>query len=159
RQLANARQGTHDTKTRGEVRGGGGETWRQKGTGGARQGATRSPQWAGGGVVWGPQPPEYTPRVRQKKGGLGIRSAVSAKVRDDRLTVVSGLAEIEPKTKAMKAVIASLPQGRSTLIVTPGRAEVIERAAGNLPDVRTIHAPFLNVRDVLKYERLVVSQD
>jgi large subunit ribosomal protein L4 len=158
-QLANARQGTHDTKTRGEVRGGGRKPWRQKGTGRARQGSTRSPQWKGGGVVWGPHPRKYTQRMPQKMRRLAVRSALSAKVRDERLTVVSGLGEIEPKTKAMKSVLEALPSGRSTLIVTPGRAEAIERAAGNLTNVRTIHASYLNVRDVLKYERLIVSQD
>src|SRR4051812_38825467 len=148
-QQANARLGTHDTKTRGEVRGGGKKPWRQKGTGRARQGSTRSPQWIGGGVVWGPHPRKYTQRMPQKMRRLAIRSALSAKVRDERLTVVSGLGEIEAKTKAMMAVIGTLPVGRSVLIVTPGRAEGIERAAGNLPNVRTIHASYLNVRDVL----------
>jgi large subunit ribosomal protein L4 len=158
-QQANARLGTHDTKTRSEVRGGGRKPWRQKGTGRARQGSTRAPQWIGGGVVWGPHPRKYTQRMPQKMRQLAVRSALSAKVRDDRVTVVAGLAEIEPKTKAMKSVIEALPTGRSVLIVTPGSAESIERAAGNLPNVRTIHASFLNVRDVLKYERLIVVQD
>jgi large subunit ribosomal protein L4 len=158
-QQANARLGTHDTKTRGEVRGGGRKPWRQKGTGRARQGSTRAPQWIGGGVVWGPHPRKYTQRMPQKMRQLAVRSALSAKVRDERLTVVAGLSEIEPKTKAMKAVIEALPAGRSVLIVMPGSVESIERAAGNLPNVRTIHASYLNVRDVLKYERLVVVQD
>jgi large subunit ribosomal protein L4 len=158
-QQANARRGTHDTKTRGEVRGGGRKPWRQKGTGRARQGSTRAPNWIGGGVVWGPHPRKYTQRMPQKMRQLAVRSALSAKVRDERLTVVAGLGDIEPKTKAMLTVLKAIPQGRSVLIVTSGRAEVVERAAGNLPNVRTIHAPYLNVRDVLKYERLVISQD
>lgn len=158
-QQANQRLGTHDTKTRGEVRGGGRKPWRQKGTGRARQGSIRSPQWVGGGVVWGPHPRKYTQRMPLKMRRLAIRSALSAKVRDERLTVISGLSDIEARTKAMKSVIEKLPASRSVLIVTPGRDVAVERAAGNLENVRTIHASYLNVRDVLKYERLVVIQD
>jgi large subunit ribosomal protein L4 len=90
---------------------------------------------------------------------LAIRSVLSAKLRDDRLTVIDGLAEVEPRTKAMKAVLATLPAARSVLIVTPGRVESIARGAGNLADVATIQAPYLNVRDVLKYERLLVTRE
>lgn len=158
-QQANQRQGTHDTKTRAEVRGGGRKPWRQKGTGRARQGSTRAPQWIGGGVVWGPHPRKYTQRMPLKMRRLAIRSALSAKVRDERLTIIAGLNDIEPKTKAMKSVIEKLPASRSVLIVTPGKVEAVERAAGNLENVRTILAGYLNVRDVLKYERLVISQD
>jgi len=159
RQQANARLGTHDTKTRSEVRGGGRKPWRQKGTGRARQGSTRAPNWIGGGVVWGPHPRKYTQRMPQKMRQLAVRSALSAKLRDERVTVITGLGELEPKTKAMKAVIEKLPQSRSYLIVTPEKVEVVERGAGNLENVRTILSAYLNVRDVLKYERLVVSQD
>lgn len=159
RQQANARKGTHDTKTRAEVRGGGRKPWRQKGTGRARQGSIRSPQWIGGGVVWGPHPRSYVQAMPRQMRRLAIRSALSAKVRDGRLTVVQGLGEIEPRTKVMKDIIAQLGQARSFLIVMPGRVESIVRAAGNLPRVDTIHAPYLNVRDVLKYERLVVTQE
>jgi large subunit ribosomal protein L4 len=158
-QQANQRQGTHDTKTRSEVRGGGKKPWRQKGTGRARQGSTRAPQWIGGGVVWGPHPRKYTQRMPQKMRILAIRSALSAKVRDERLTVISGLSDIEPKTKEMKIIISKLPESRSILIVKAGKDEAIDRAAGNLENVRTILAPYLNVRDVLKYERLIVSQE
>ena len=159
RQQANARKGTHDTLTRGRVRGGGKKPWRQKGTGRARQGSIRAPQWSGGGVVWGPHPRSYAQDMPRKMRRLAIRSALSAKVRDGRLTVVDGLAGIEPRTKAMKGVLAALPEARSILIVVPDRIESIARAAGNLPDVATIQAPYLNVRDVLKYERLVVTRD
>ena len=159
RQLANARLGTHDTKTRAEVRGGGRKPWRQKGTGRARQGSTRSPQWVGGGVVWGPHPRSYRQEMPRQMRRLAIRSALSAKLRDDRLTIVDGLGDVEARTKAMKAVLAALPVSRSMLIVMPGRVESIERGAGNLPDVKTIHAPYLNVRDVLKYDRLVVTRE
>jgi large subunit ribosomal protein L4 len=159
RQQANARKGTHNTKTRGKVRGGGAKPWRQKGTGRARQGSIRSPQWKGGGVVWGPHPRSYTQAMPRKMRQLAIRSALSAKLRDDRMTVVDGLAAVEPKTKVMKGVLATLPPSRSILIVTPDRGEMIRRGAGNLPNVDTIQANYLNVRDVLKYERLVVTRE
>ena len=159
RQQANARLGTHQTKTRGEVSGGGRKPWRQKGTGRARQGSIRSPQWIGGGVVFGPHPRSYEQRMPRKMRRLAIRSALSAKLRDGRLTVVQGMGEIEPKTKTMKGILAKLPEARSVLIVVPAAMEAVERAAGNLPDVATIHAPYLNVRDVLKHERLVVTQE
>lgn len=159
RQQANARKGTHNTLTRGEVRGGGKKPWRQKGTGRARQGSIRSPQWSGGGVVWGPHPRSYAQDMPRQMRRLAIRSALSAKVRDGRLTVIDGLEAIEPRTKAMKGVIGSLPLARSVLIVTPGHSDVVKRGAGNLEDVETIQAAYLNVRDVLKYERLIVSRE
>jgi large subunit ribosomal protein L4 len=159
RQQANARKGTHDTLTRGKVRGGGKKPWRQKGTGRARQGSTRAPQWKGGGVVFGPHPRSYRQQLPRKMRRLAIRSALSAKLRDDRLTVIQGLGEIEPRTKVMKGVLEQLPQSRSYLIVVPERVESIYRASGNLQDVLTIQAPVLNVRDVLKYERLVVTEE
>jgi large subunit ribosomal protein L4 len=159
RQQANARLGTHDTKTRGEVRGGGRKPWRQKGTGRARQGSIRSPQWAGGGVVWGPHPRKYTQALPKQMSRLAIRSALSAKVQDERLTVVQGLSDIEPRTKAMKALLEKLPQGRSVLIVIPEKSDAIERASGNLENVRTCLASYVNVRDLLKYERIVITPE
>src|SRR4051794_9244299 len=132
RQLANARLGTRDTKTRGEVRGGGAKPWRQKGTGRARQGSIRSPQWIGGGVVWGPHPRSFVQDMPRKMRRLAVRSALSAKVRDERLTVMAGLSDVEPKTKAMKEVIATLPESRSILIVTDGKVDPIRKSAGNL---------------------------
>jgi large subunit ribosomal protein L4 len=159
RQHANARLGTRNTKTRGEVRGGGRKPWRQKGTGRARQGSIRAPQWAGGGVVWGPHQRSFKQEMPHKMRQLAVRSALSAKVRDERMTVIEGLAEVEPKTKAMKAVLAALPPARSVLIVTDGRVEPIRKASGNLQDVWAIDARYLNVRDVLKYERLLVTRE
>jgi large subunit ribosomal protein L4 len=159
RQQANARLGTHDTKTRAEVRGGGRKPWRQKGTGRARQGSIRAPQWAGGGVVFGPHPRKYTQSLPRQMRRLAIRSALSAKLRDERLTVIQGLTEIEPKTKTMKTIIEKLPASRSILIVVADKNEVIDRAASNLPNVQTIVAGYVNVRDVLKYERLVVTPE
>jgi len=159
RQQANARLGTADTKTRAEVRGGGRKPWRQKGTGRARQGSIRSPQWAGGGVVFGPHPRSYTQALPRQMRVLAIRSALSAKFHDDRMTVLQGLGDIEPKTKTMKAIIEKLPESRSILIVIPDKSEVVDRAASNLPNVHTILASYVNVRDVLKYERLVVTPE
>jgi large subunit ribosomal protein L4 len=159
RQQANARLGTHDTKTRGEVRGGGRKPWRQKGTGRARQGSIRSPQWKGGGVVFGPHPRSYTQAMPKQMRRLAIRSVLSAKVRDERLTVVQGLSDIEPRTKEMKVVLGALPESRSVLIVLPENVESVARAAANLPRTKTIIAPMLNVRDVLKFDRLIVMED
>jgi large subunit ribosomal protein L4 len=158
-QQANARLGTHDTKTRSEVRGGGRKPWRQKGTGRARQGSTRAPQWTGGGVVWGPHPRKYTQKMPQTMRRLAIRSALSAKLRDDRVTVIEGLGEIEPRTKVMKGIIEKLPESRSILVVMPEKIETIERAAGNLPHVWTIMAANLNVRDLLKYDRVLLTRE
>jgi large subunit ribosomal protein L4 len=159
RQLANARLGTRDTKTRGEVRGGGAKPWRQKGTGRARQGSIRSPQWIGGGVVWGPHQRSFKQDMPRKMRRLAVRSALSAKLRDERLTVMAGLRDIEPKTKAMKEVIAALPESRSVLIVTDGKVEPIRKSAGNLSSVWVIDARYLNVRDILKFDRLLVTQE
>ncbi len=159
RQQANARLGTHQTKTRGEVRGGGRKPWRQKGTGRARQGSTRSPQWKGGGVVWGPHPRKYTQAMPKQMRRLAIRSALSAKLRDDRLTVIQGLGDIEPRTKAFKTLLSALPESRSVLVVMAEKNDAIERSAANLEQAKTIIAPILNVRDVLKYDRLIVTEE
>lgn len=162
RQRANARLGTHNTLTRGDVRGGGRKPWRQKGTGRARQGSTRSPQWRGGGVVFGPHQRSYNQDMPKKMRQLAIRSVLSAKVRDEQLVVVQGLAEMEPRTKAMLGLLAALPASqRSTLIVIgpDDRQETIYRAAGNLRHVKVIRAGYVNVRDVLTYERLLLTTE
>jgi large subunit ribosomal protein L4 len=159
RQQANARLGTADTKTRGEVRGGGRKPWRQKGTGRARQGSIRAPQWKGGGVVFGPHPRKYTKAMPKQMRRLAVRSALSAKQQDSRITVVRGLADVEPRTKAFKTVLATLPESRSYLIVTPESIDSLRRGTANLERIKTIVAGFLNVRDVLKFERLVVAEE
>lgn len=161
RQLANARAGTHDTKTRSEVRGGGRKPWRQKGTGRARQGSIRAPHWKGGGVVWGPHPRKYTKDMPRKMRRLAIRSVLSAKQRENQLVVVEGLDAIEPRTKVMKEVLARLPLGdaRSTLIVVDHPRENVYRCAGNLEDVKVLVAHNMNVRDGLKYERMVLMRE
>lgn len=158
-QLANARIGTADTKTRAEVRGGGRKPWRQKGTGRARQGSIRAPHWVGGGVTFGPHPRKYTQRMPKRMRRLAVRSALSAKLADGRITFVSNIADIEPKTKAGVAAIKQLPEARSVLILTPEKSENIERATGNLQDVKSILAGYANVRDLLKYDRLVIAAD
>lgn len=158
-QLANARLGTHDTKTRAEVRGGGRKPWRQKGTGRARQGSIRAPHWAGGGVAFGPHPRKYTQRMPKRMRRLAVRSALSAKLADGRITFVSGLGELEPKTKAGKAALANLPDSRTFLFLSPARNENLERATGNLQDVKSILAAYANVQDLLKYERVVIDVD
>ena len=158
RQQANARVGTAETKTRAEVRGGGRKPWRQKGTGRARQGSTRAPNWVGGGVVWGPHQRDYSQALPKKMRGLAVRSALSAKVRDERLLVIDGLDAIEPRTRIMKDLVAKLPESRSFLLVIPDKLDAIVRAAGNLENVHWVMASYLNVRDVLKFERLVVMK-
>jgi large subunit ribosomal protein L4 len=159
RQLANARIGTADTKTRAEVRGGGRKPWRQKGTGRARQGSIRAPHWSGGGVVFGPHPRKYTQAMPKRMRRLAVRSALSAKLADGRVTFVSDIADIEPKTKAGMAAIKQLPEARSVLILTPEKSENVRRATGNLQDVKAILASYANVRDLLKYDRVVIAAD
>jgi large subunit ribosomal protein L4 len=162
RQRANARLGTSNTLTRGRVSGGGRKPWRQKGTGRARQGSTRSPQWRGGGVVFGPHPRSYEQDMPKKMRRLAIRSVLSAKVRDDQTLVIRGIEGLEPKTKSMIALLSALPGSqRSTLIVIgPGEAQgVVHRAAGNLENVTVIRAGYVNVRDVLTHERLLLTTE
>ena len=161
RQLANARRGTHNTLTRGLVRGGGRKPWRQKGTGRARQGSIRAPQWRGGGVVWGPHPRSYAQDMPKKMRRLAIRSALSTKARAEQLFVIEGLETIEPRTRVMRETLSRLPNGaaRSTLILTAGPNEVIKRGAGNLPKVTALPAQYVNMRDVMNHERMLVTRD
>ena len=161
RQLANARLGTHSTKTRGQVRGGGRKPWRQKGTGRARQGSIRAPQWRGGGTVFGPKPRSYAKQMPRKMRRLAIRSVLSAKAQADQIVVVDGLNAVEPKTQVMKRVLRTLPHGdaRSTLILAGDGRENIWRGAGNLPGVKVLLASYVNMRDVLGHERLLVTRE
>ncbi len=159
RQLANARLGTHETKTRGEVRGGGRKPWRQKGTGRARQGSIRSPQWKGGGVVFGPHPRSYEQDMPKQMRRLALRSALSAKLADDRVTLIQGLGEIEPKTKAFKDLLGNLPASRSVLVILGEKNDAVQRAAANLTEAKTVIAPTLSIRDLLKYERILVTEE
>ncbi|CAN5715098.1 50S ribosomal protein L4 [soil metagenome] len=162
RQQANRRLGTHNTKTRSEVRGGGRKPWRQKGTGRARHGSTRSPIWRSGGVVFGPHPRSYSQKMPKKMRRLAIRSALSAKAASEQVVIVSGLESLEPRTKAMRTLLADLPANeRRTLIVIgkDGDWETVYRAASNLPDVKIIRAGYVNVHDVLTHERLLLTTE
>jgi large subunit ribosomal protein L4 len=161
RQRANARQGTHSTKTRAEVRGGGRKPWRQKGTGRARQGSIRSPQWRGGGVVFGPKPRKYTKSMPKKMRRLAIRSVLSAKHRDAEMIVVDGVYDIEPKTRAMRELLARLPLGdaRSTLIVVGEKSDNVYRGANNLERTKVLPAEYINMQDMLSHQRVLVTRD
>ena len=156
RQLANARMGTHNTKTRGEVRGGGRKPWRQKGTGRARQGSIRAPHWRGGGTVFGPTPRSYAQKMPRKMRRQALRSALSVKVSGSQVKVVDALEMSEPKTKEMLRILESLEAGSSVLILLPQSDQVILRSVNNLPKVRTLVAQYLNVRDLLKYDTILM---
>ena len=162
RQQANGRLGTHDTKTRSDVRGGGRKPWRQKGTGRARHGSTRSPIWRSGGVVFGPHPRSYTKKMPKKMRQLAIRSALSAKAASEQIVIVSGLEELEPRTRVMRELLEGLPANeRRTLIVIgkDGNWEAVYRAAGNLDNVKIIRAGYVNIHDVLTHERLLLTTE
>jgi large subunit ribosomal protein L4 len=161
RQRANARLGTHSTLSRSMVRGGGRKPWRQKGTGRARQGSIRSPQWRGGGVVFGPHPRKYTQKMPKQMRRLAIRSALSAKKQSDEIVVVDGLSGIEPKTRAMKAFLASLPLAgaRSTLIIVGDGRDSAYRGANNLERVKVLPAQYVNMVDMFTHERVVMARE
>jgi large subunit ribosomal protein L4 len=156
RQLANARLGTHKVKTRGEVSGGGRKPWRQKGTGRARQGSIRAPHWRGGGIVHGPVPRSYEQQMPRKMRRQALRSALSAKAADMQVRLLDRLVMDEPKTKEVLGLLRNLGIESSALILLPERDEAILRSVRNLPQVRTCRAQYLNVRDLLQYEYLVV---
>jgi large subunit ribosomal protein L4 len=156
RQLANARLGTHKTKTRGEVRGGGRKPWRQKGTGRARQGSIRAPHWRGGGIVFGPGPRSYEQKMPRKMRHQALRSALSVKAAESQLVLLDALEMAEPRTKEILGMLKKLGIESSTLILLPGRDEVVLRSVQNLPEVRTLVAQYLNVRDLLKYDFILM---
>ncbi|MCL7452679.1 MAG: 50S ribosomal protein L4 [Anaerolineae bacterium] len=156
RQMANARLGTHKTKTRGEVRGGGRKPWRQKGTGRARQGSIRSPQWRGGGTVFGPQPRSYEKKMPRKMRRQALRSALSVKAAASQVMVLDVLEMSQPRTKDLAQVLQNLGVDSSALILLPQRDEVILRSVRNLPQVRTLVAQYLNVRDLLKFDYILM---
>jgi large subunit ribosomal protein L4 len=159
RQLANARQGTADTKTRGEVSGGGRKPWKQKGTGRARQGSTRAPHWKGGGTVFGPHPRKYTQAMPKKMRHLALKSALSAKAQENQIRVIETFGLDAPRTRGMKELLGKLDAGASAVILVPTRDEVIYRSARNLTGVKLLHANYLNVRDLLGHDYLVLSRD
>jgi large subunit ribosomal protein L4 len=159
RQLANARLGTHKTKTRSEVSGGGRKPWRQKGTGRARQGSIRSPHWVGGGGVHTPQPRDYNQKMPRKMRRAALRSALSVKASEKEIIILDELAISEPKTKEMAQILKTLVGDSSALVVIPEKNETSEnlnRAANNLPDVKLLMANYMNIRDLLGYDVVVI---
>lgn len=158
RQMANARLGTHKTKGRSEVSGGGRKPWRQKGTGRARQGSIRAAQWVGGGKVHTPKPRDYTLSMPKKMRQAAIRSALSAKAAEKNLVVLDILSLPEIKTRLMAQALDRLVGGSSVLIVIPEKNEDYQRvilSTNNLPDAKTVLVSYLNLRDLLKHERLI----
>ena len=156
-QLANRRAGTAATKSRGFVRGGGKKPWRQKGTGRARAGSIRSPIWAGGGTIFGPQPRDYSYRMPRSARRTALLSALSLKHQEGKLIVVDKLEPEQPKTKIMAKALAEL-NVQSALIVIAASNETVERSARNLPRVKVLRVDGLNVYDLLRYEHLILTE-
>jgi large subunit ribosomal protein L4 len=156
RQQANARLGTHKTKTRGEVRGGGRKPWRQKGTGRARHGSIREPQWRGGGIVFGPRPRSYRQKMPRKMRHLAYKSALSVKAREKQIIVMDDLQMPAPKTREMVSILEALAVDSSALILLSEKNVSVEKSASNLPNVKTLRANYLNIRDLLGYDYLIV---
>ena len=157
--LANQRQGTQSTKTRSEVRGGGRKPWRQKGTGRARQGSIRAPQWIKGGIALGPKPRSYKYRVNKKEKRLAIKSLLSSKVLENNLVVVDKFDFKEIKTKQMATAMKNLKIEDKALIMLATGDEKVQKSARNLEGVRTISVATINVFDLLKYKKLVLTVD
>lgn len=158
--LANQRQGTASTKTRGEVSGGGRKPWRQKGTGRARQGSIRAPHWKGGGVVFGPKPREYRIEMPKRARRLALKGALSEKVREGKIRVLDQLAFDRPRTRAMAEVLKNLDiGGEKALIVTADTDANVYKSARNIPGVIAMAAPELNVYQVLNHQNLVITRD
>ena len=159
RQMANARLGTHSTKTRGEVSGGGKKPWKQKGTGRARQGSNRAPQWVGGGKAHTPKPRDYSLPMPRKMRQAALRSALSARASEKAIIVVEDLSLTEAKTKLMAQVMAKLVGDESAVILIPEKNptfETIIRSANNLVGTKTMLANYLNIRDLLTYNKIVL---
>ena len=156
--LANQRQGTQSTLTRTEVRGGGKKPWRQKGTGRARQGSTRSPQWRHGGVALGPKPRSYRYSMNRKAKRLAMKSAFSAKVAEGNFIVVDKLELPETKTKAMIKVLDALNVSEKALVVLEGANLNVVRSTSNIPNVKTLYVNTLNVYDIIKHDKFVVTK-
>ncbi len=157
-QLANKRQGTQSAKTRSEVSGGGKKPWRQKGTGHARQGSTRSPQWTGGGVVFAPKPRDYSFKMNKKEKNAAIKSVLTSKVNDSKFIVLDELKLEGIKTKEVVAVLKNLNVEKA-LIVTADKDENVVLSARNIPTVRTALTNTINVYDMLKYDTVVITKD
>ena len=156
--LANQRQGTQSAKTRSEVRGGGRKPWRQKGTGRARQGSIRAPQWTGGGVVFAPKPRDYSFKLNKKFKRLALKSALSTKCQEEKIIVVDELNLSEVKTKEMVKVLANI-KAEKALIVMDGSNKNVMLSARNIPNVKTAGVNTINVYDLLKHDTLVLTKD
>ena len=156
-QLANKRQGTQKAKTRSEVSGGGRKPWRQKGTGHARQGSTRAPQWTGGGVVFAPTPRDYTIRLNKKEKKLALKSALTSRLQEKKLIVVDELKFDEIKTKNFKATLDNLKVSKALVVLNENDQNVV-MSARNLPDVKTALTNTINVYDILKYNTVVATK-
>ncbi len=159
RQLANARLGTAQVKGRSQVAGGGRKPWKQKGTGRARQGSIRAAQWRGGGIIFGPSPRSYEQAMPRKMRHAALRSALTVKAAEEKLVVVDALKVAAPKTRDMALALQHLALDSSVLILMAGADENVERSANNLPDVKLLRASYLNIRDLLTYDYLVIPQD
>ena len=157
--LANQRQGTQSTKTRAEVRGGGKKPWRQKGTGRARQGSIRAPQWIKGGIALGPKPRSYKYRVNKKEKQLAIKSILSAKVLDNELTVVDKFEVTEPKTKIMSKALTDIKVEGKALIILADKNENVYLSSRNIEGIKTIQLTMINVFDLLNCNKLVLPLD
>jgi len=158
RQLANARQGTHSTKTRGEIRGTTAKWYRQKGTGRARHGSRKAPIFVGGGIVFGPKPRKYTKRMPKKMRRLALRTALSVKAAAEQIVVLDELNFDEPKTKNMVEVLANLNLEGSVVVLMPERNANVEKSIHNLADVTCLRANYLNVRDLLGHDYVVMPK-
>ncbi|MCR5397569.1 MAG: 50S ribosomal protein L4 [Lachnospiraceae bacterium] len=157
-QLANNRQGTQKAKTRSEVSGGGRKPWRQKGTGHARQGSTRSPQWTGGGVVFAPTPRDYSFKLNKKEKRAALKSALSSRVSENKLVVVDELKFDEVKTKEFAKVLKNLNVEKALVVINDNDEKVV-MSARNIPTVKTASTSTINVFDILKYNTVVVTKD
>ena len=158
RQLANARLGTHHTKTRGEVRGSTRKIYRQKGTGRARHGSMKVNLWPGGGVVFGPKPRKYTKHMPRKMRRAAYRSALTVKAQEKQIVVVDDLQVESGKTRDMVAILEGLKLQGSVLVMLPEKNESLERSIQNLSNVKTLRASYLNIRDLLGYDHLLILQ-
>jgi large subunit ribosomal protein L4 len=158
-QRASMRQGTHAVKNRSEVRGGGRKPWRQKGTGRARQGSIRSPQWVGGGVVFGPTPRSYSYKLPKKVRRLALKSALSSKVKEESLVVLESLAFDAPKTKEVVKMLGALNVNEKALIVTADTDENVIRSANNLQGVKVLTVTEVNVLDLLSHDKLILTKE
>ncbi|CAH1219665.1 50S ribosomal protein L4 [Paenibacillus plantiphilus] len=158
-QQAAERRGTHKTKGRSEVRGGGRKPWKQKGTGRARQGSIRSPQWVGGGTVFGPTPRSYGFKLPKKVRRLAIKSALSSKVIDNDIIVLDQLALSQPKTKEFASILNNLKVARKALVVTANYEDNVALSARNIPGIKIVAADGINVLDVLVYDKLIITKE